>query len=139
MSESLEQLAQEWKGELREKNLAGRVLADYLLIRRLRAQNCPWHRIAASMPGVNPDSLRKVFRWVDKRVKEGDLEPPEGGAAPAKRETKAQSTQAQSAQSPSATVAGANTNTGTKPAPGYHPSGRRLAPGETLREDGLDF
>jgi hypothetical protein len=80
MSESLEQLAQEWKGELREKNLAGRVLADYTLIRRLRAQNCPWHRIAASMPGVNPDSLRKVFRWVDKRVKEGDLEPPEGGA-----------------------------------------------------------
>ena len=77
---ALEQLAQDWKGELREKNLAGRVLADYALIRRLRAQNCPWHRIAASMPGVNPDSLRKVFRWVDKRVKEGDLEPPEGGA-----------------------------------------------------------
>ncbi|MDA8191244.1 MAG: hypothetical protein M0Z68_07220 [Gammaproteobacteria bacterium] len=128
---TLEQLAQDWKGELREKNLAGRVLADYLLIRRLRAQNCPWHRIAASMPGVNPDSLRKVFRWVDKRVKEGDLEPPEGGGAPAKREIKAQSTQTQSAQSPVAATA--------KPAPGYHPSGRRLAPGETLRDDGLDF
>lgn len=58
MSESsLEQLAQDWKGELREKNLAGRVLADYTLIRRPRAQNCPWHRIVASVTEL-PGNMR---------------------------------------------------------------------------------
>lgn len=55
MSESstLGQLAQDWKGELREKNLAGRALADCSLIRRLRAQNCPWHRIVASVTEIH--------------------------------------------------------------------------------------
>ena len=58
MSESsLEQLAQDWKGELREKNLAGRVVADCSLIRRLRAQNCPWHGMVASVPEI-PSEMR---------------------------------------------------------------------------------
>lgn len=77
-SQNLEQLAQAWRGELREKNLAGRILADYQMIKKLRGQNCPWHRIAQSMgEGVNPDSLRKIFGRVERRIKAGSLEPPE--------------------------------------------------------------
>ena len=75
MADELQKLATEWRGELREKNLAGRVLADFKVIQGLRQQKCPWHRIAASM-GVNPDSLRKLFLWTEKRVMAGTLEPP---------------------------------------------------------------
>lgn len=76
MADELQKLATEWRGELREKNLAGRVLADFKVIQTLRSQKCPWHRIAASM-GVNPDSLRKLFLWTQKRVAAGTLEPPD--------------------------------------------------------------
>ena len=59
-SSTLGQLAQDWKGELRQKNLAGRALADcslIRLIRLLRAQNCPWHRIVASVTEI-PGPMR---------------------------------------------------------------------------------
>lgn len=76
MADDLQKLATEWRGELRKKNLAGRVLADFKVIQTLRSQKCPWHRIAASM-GVNHDSLRKLFLWTEKRVAAGTLEPPD--------------------------------------------------------------
>ena len=74
-------LASTWRGELREKNLAGRVLADFVLIQRLRGQKCPWHRIASAM-GANPDSLRKLFAWTARQIEAGVLEPPKPDQPP---------------------------------------------------------
>lgn len=73
--DGLYKLAGEWRGELRGKNLAGRVLADFLLIQGLRLQKCPWHRIAGAM-GVNPDSLRKLFLWTAAEIEAKRLEAP---------------------------------------------------------------
>lgn len=75
MEDGLQKLAGEWRGELREKNLAGRVLADFKMIQALRLQKCPWHRIAGAM-GVNPDSLRKLYLWTLKEIEAKRLEPP---------------------------------------------------------------
>lgn len=75
MEDGLQKLAGEWRGELREKNLAGRVLADFKMIQALRLQKCPWHRIAGAM-GVNPDSLRKIYLWTLAEVEAGRLEAP---------------------------------------------------------------
>ena len=79
--DGLHKLAREWRGELRGKNLAGRVLADFWLIQGLRLQKCPWHRIAGAM-GVNPDSLRKLFLWTATEIKAKRLEPPVTTPAP---------------------------------------------------------
>lgn len=73
--DGLHKLASEWRGELREKNLAGRVLADFLLIQGLRAQKCPWHRIASAI-GANPDSLRKIYLWTAAEIAAKRLEAP---------------------------------------------------------------
>lgn len=81
--DGLYRLAAEWRGELRERNLAGRVLADFLLIQGLRAQKCPWHRIAVAM-GVNPDSLRKLYLWTAAEIEAKRLEAPATTPAPAK-------------------------------------------------------
>lgn len=81
--DGLYKLAAEWRGELREKNLAGRVLADFHLIKGLRAQKCPWHRIAVAM-GVNPDSLRKLYLWTEAAIEAKRLEAPATTPAPAK-------------------------------------------------------
>lgn len=80
--DGLRNLMAGWRGEMRTKNLAGRVLADYRLIETLRAQKCPWHRIATAMGGANPDSLRRVFGWLKTRVEAGAITPPEAVAAP---------------------------------------------------------
>ena len=81
MEDGLQKLAGEWRGELREKNLAGRVLADFKMIQALRLQKCPWHRIAGAM-GVNPDSLRKLYLWTLKEVAAKRLEPPAATPTP---------------------------------------------------------
>ncbi len=81
MEDGLQKLAGEWRGELREKNLAGRVLADFKMIQALRLQKCPWHRIAGAM-GVNPDSLRKLYLWTLAEVEAGRLEPPAATPTP---------------------------------------------------------
>ena len=73
--DGLHKLAGEWRDELREKNLAGRILADFNIIKGLRAQKCPWHRIARAM-GVNPDSLRKLFLWTEAEIAAKRLEVP---------------------------------------------------------------
>lgn len=75
MEDGLQKLAGEWRGELREKNLAGRVLADFKMIQALRLQKCPWHRIAGAM-GVNPDSLRKLYLWTLAEIEAQRLEAP---------------------------------------------------------------
>lgn len=75
MADELQKLATEWRGELRAKNLAGRVLADFNIIKGLRSQKCPWHRIAGAM-GVNPDSLRKLYLWTEAAIQAKRLEPP---------------------------------------------------------------
>lgn len=82
--DGLRNLANDWRGELRGKNLAGRVLADFTMIQGLRSQKCPWHRIAAAM-GVNPDSLRKLFLWTEKKIEAGILEPPAATPSPTKQ------------------------------------------------------
>ena len=108
------------------------VLARFHLISRARARLRKWPEIAEAldMPADRAKALAASFYRVAKKVKAGDLEPPEtkpttpaatGGTAAKPRTTAATGTQ-------SGTVA-----------PGYHPSGRRLAPGEKLRDDGLDF
>ena len=74
--DGLQKLVGAWRGELREKNLAGRALADFKMIQALRLQKCPWHRIAGAM-GVNPDSLRKLYLWTLAEVEAGRLEPPD--------------------------------------------------------------
>ncbi len=79
--DGLHALAAEWKGELRAKNLAGRVLADFKVIQTLRSQKCPWHRIAGAM-GANPDSLRKLFAWTARQIEAGVLEPPKPDQPP---------------------------------------------------------
>lgn len=95
-------LASTWRGELREKNLAGRVLADFVLIQRLRGQKCPWHRIASAM-GANPDSLRKLFAWTARQIKAGVLEPPKPDQpppVPTRRQAQAISTGAATGEPP---------------------------------------
>ena len=80
--DGLYKLATGWRDELREKNLAGRVLADFNTIKELRAQKCPWHRIATSM-GVNPDSLRKLYTWTAAEIVAKRLKAPAAPATPA--------------------------------------------------------
>lgn len=106
------------------------VLARFHLISRARARLRKWPEIAKAldMPADRAKALAASFYRVAKKVAAGDLEPPETKpAAPAATGT---------ATKPRITATG---TPAAVPAPGYHPSGRRLAPGETLRDDGLDF
>jgi hypothetical protein len=109
------------------------VLARFHLISRARARLRKWPEIAEAldMPADRAKALAASFYRVAKKVKAGDLEPPESKpatAAPAATGTTAKPRTTAATGTPAATVA-----------PGYHPSGRRLAPGEKLRDDGLDF
>lgn len=110
MEDGLQKLAGEWRGELREKNLAGRVLADFKMIQALRLQKCPWHRIAGAM-GVNPDSLRKLYLWTLAEVEAGRLEPPAATPTPTRQTPAAKA---------GISAPTANSETGEKPArPGW--------------------
>ena len=93
------------------ENLAGRVLADFNLIKSLRLQKCPWPRIAGAM-GVNPDSLRKLYLWTAAEIKAKRLEPPTTTPAPASVTARPTTARTQQGATPPA----------TPPMPGQNPT-----------------
>ena len=124
MEDGLQKLAGEWRGELREKNLAGRVLADFRMIQGLRLQKCPWHRIAGAM-GVNPDSLRKLYLWTATEIAAKRLEAPpptETVTARPAATAAARPTQARTEQQAQAGAISEPTATNTEPGPGEKPA-----------------
>ncbi len=75
MEDGLKKLSETWRDELARQSLAGRVLAEFIHIKRFRLEKCPWRRIAEAM-GVNPESLRRAFRTISRQVEAGQLIPP---------------------------------------------------------------
>ena len=75
MEDGLKKLSETWRDELARQSLAGRVLAEFAHIKRFRLEKCPWRRIAEAM-GVNPESLRRAFRTISRKVEAGQLIPP---------------------------------------------------------------
>ncbi len=75
MEDGLKKLSETWRGELARQSLAGRVLAEFTHIKRFRLEKCPWRRIAEAM-GVNPESLRRAFRTISRKIEAGQLIPP---------------------------------------------------------------
>ena len=109
------------------RGIGALVLRRYKDIELARQQRWRWAEIAAGLglPAARGPALAEAFNRTAKAIAEKKLKPIDA-PAPAATGTAAK---------PRTTA----TATGTPVAPGYHPSGRRLAPGEKVREDGLDF
>ena len=106
------------------------VLRRFREIERARQQRWRWAEIAEGLgfPADRGRAIGEAFNRIAKKVAEKKLKPIDAPApaATGTATTKPRTTAATG--TPAAAVA-----------PGYHPSGRRLAPGEKLRDDGLDF
>ena len=107
------------------------VLRRFREIERARQQRWRWAEIAEGLgfPADRGRAIGEAFNRIAKKVAEKKLKPIDAPAPAATATAKPRTTAATG--TPAATT--------VAPAPGYHPSGRRLAPGEKLRDDGLDF
>ncbi len=110
---------------LQSPKRSARVAAFVQPITRARERGLTWKQIVQEIGqsvGIDPeakgaaDRLRLAFKAAIAQIGRGRLNPEQVQAvpAPAPGDTK-------------------------KPTPGMHPSGRRLMPGEKLRDDGLEF
>ena len=104
------------------------VLRRFRDIERARQQGWRWPEIAEGLgfPADRGRAIGEAFNRIARKVAEKKLKPIDVPAPAATATAKPWTT-------------AATGTTAAVPAPGYHPSGRRLAPGEKLREDGLDF
>ena len=112
------------------RGIGALVLRRYKDIELARQQRWRWAEIAEGLglPAARGPALAEVYNRIARQVAEKKLKPIDAPAAPAATGT---------ATKPRTTATG--TPAAATVAPGYHPSGRRLAPGEKLRDDGLDF
>ena len=107
------------------------VLRKFREIERARQQRWRWSEIAEGLgfPADRGRAIGEAFNRIAKKVAEKKLKPIDAPAPAATGGTAAKPR----------TTAAMGTPAAAAVAPGYHPSGRRLAPGEKLRDDGLDF
>ena len=113
------------------RGIGALVLRRYKDIELARQQRWRWAEIAAGLglPAARGPALAEAFNSTAKAIAEKKLKPIDAPAPAATGGTAAKPR----------TTAATGTPAAATVAPGYHPSGRRLAPGEKLRDDGLDF
>ena len=112
------------------RGIGALVLRRYKEIEHARQQRWRWAEIAEGLglPSARGPALAEAFNRATRRIAEKKLKPIDAPAPAATGTASAKPRTTAATGTQSATVA-----------PGYHPSGRRLAPGEKLRDDGLDF
>ena len=115
------------------RGIGALVLRRYKDIELARQQRWRWAEIAEGLglPATRGPALAEAFNRATRRIAEKKLKPIDAPAPAATGGTAAKPRTTAATGTPAAAPAPV--------APGYHPSGRRLAPGETLRDDGLDF